>query len=100
MVAGWRQDEDRVHAPSDRGVGGNGGPLVLALADDRLERVNVRLDLEQGRLAAAIQAQAGRPPAGPRHGCFDLGPPAGVSEPEQEPARRRRATMLGARWPP
>jgi len=91
MVSGWWQDEDHVHAPPGRSAGGNvggdghgdGRPLVLALTDDRFERVNVRLDLEQDGRVAPVQAQVGRPPAGPRHGRFDLGTPAGVSKPEE-----------------
>ena len=55
MVSGWWQDEDHVHAPrgGDGGDGHRDGrPFVLALADDRPERVNMRLDLEQdGRVA-------------------------------------------------
>ena len=71
MVSGWWQDEDHVHAPrggdgGEVGVGGDGRrdgrPFVLALADDRLERVNMRLDLEQDGRVAPVQAQVGRPP--------------------------------------
>jgi hypothetical protein len=101
VVAGRRQDEHRVDAanvgraghrvrvpcgglvPDTGTVRRDRRPLLVALADDRLERVSVGLDLEQDGIVATIQAKIGRPKTRPRDGRLDSCPPARVSHPDQ-----------------
>ena len=98
MVACRREHKHRIDASNKFPIGcrgcvrGNCRAFLLALADDRLERVDACLDLEQDGFGAAIQAEIGRPTTGPRDGRLDACMPARVSHLDQrldDPSMRR-----------
>jgi len=83
VVAAGRQDERDVDPPVESVLGYDRRPFVFALANDRLESMNVGFHLEQDGLIAAIQAEVARPTARSWNGGLDSRPPGRVAQPEK-----------------
>ncbi len=62
------------------GRGSHRATLLGALADDRLESADTRLDFDQYDIATMLEPDVAQPATWPGHGRLDGGPPLRVTE--------------------